>query len=175
MSQTRLNIIQLRESWTGMGISETIQYTDACHAILFQQFICAAAFGNQAVVRTISNPHHDVVQISTSYNVLLHQCEIFLAAPVNYHLVPNQIKSEVAPAWVETALTLQRMLTSGLHKSLNPTIRDASTSSKFGALGEHGAPVCSGSQRTVLWFSEHCALCLGIPVRKPEFMTIFGT
>ena len=35
----------------------------------------------------------------------------FLAALVNYHLVPNQIKSEVAPAWVETALTLQRMLT----------------------------------------------------------------
>ena len=62
MSQTRLNIIQLRESWTGMGISETIQYTDACHAILFQQFNCAAAFGNQAVVRTISNPHHDVVR-----------------------------------------------------------------------------------------------------------------
>ena len=67
MSQTRLNIIQLRESWTGMGISETIQYTDACHAILFQQFNCAAAFGNQAVVRTISNPHHDVVRISTSF------------------------------------------------------------------------------------------------------------
>ena len=57
MSQTRLNIIQLRESWTGMGISETIQYTDACHAILFQQFNCAAAFGNQAVVQTISNTH----------------------------------------------------------------------------------------------------------------------
>ena len=67
MSQTRLNIIQLRESWTGMGISETIQYTDACHAILFQQFNCAAAFGNPAVVRTISNPHHDVVRISTSF------------------------------------------------------------------------------------------------------------
>ena len=61
MSQTRLNIIQLRESWTGMGISETIQYTDACHAILFQQFNCVAAFGNQAVVQRISNPHHIVV------------------------------------------------------------------------------------------------------------------
>ena len=32
--------------------------------------------------------------------------------------------------------------------------------SKFGAHGEHGAPVCSGSRRTVLWFSENCALVL---------------
>ena len=50
-----------------MGISEIIQCTDASHAILFQQFNCAAAFGNQAVVRTISNPHHIVVRISTSF------------------------------------------------------------------------------------------------------------
>ena len=72
MSQTRLNIIQVRESWTGMGISETIQYTDACHAILFQQFNCAAAFGNQAVVRTISNPHHDVVRtISNPHHIVV--------------------------------------------------------------------------------------------------------
>ena len=45
-----------------MGISEIIQCTDASHAIFFQQFNCAAAFGNQAVVQTISNPHHDVVR-----------------------------------------------------------------------------------------------------------------
>ena len=52
-----------------MGISEIVQCTNASHAILFN---CAAAFGNQAVVRTISNPHHIVVRtISNPHHIVV--------------------------------------------------------------------------------------------------------
>ena len=48
----------------------------------------------------------------------------------------SQAETKVILAW-DVALQLDRLST-GLHNSFHPTIRDGSTWSKFGARGEHG-------------------------------------
>ena len=53
--------------WTGKSCTVTARLAKQklewkLVLLAFQQFNCITTFGNQAVVRTISNPHHDVVR-----------------------------------------------------------------------------------------------------------------